>query len=290
MFPNKERCRTLGDMTTNTQDLQTSPAATAPAKSSKRPDLANRRLLIWVAGLVLAIAGYLIAKPFLPPPWQRPGTEILQPVAALGAVLLLAPFLFSLGKRGGHSQIPNRLFILHVGASLFGMFLVSLHAAAAFAGPPLVLVACLVFLTLTGVVARVHLAPRMAATIGRKSAPFQAGDPALKTKLRKLIDDKTALLTKLDPQASEALFSPTLRHFLTAPLKSLAYARLARKESRLMGARQSVSWLQAWWRPIHMALAWLFLAGLILHVVLVTFFAGYVADGRDIYWWHLAAW
>jgi len=39
-----------------------------------------------------------------------------------------------------------------------------------------------------------------------------------------------------------------------------------------------------------MALAWLFLAGLILHVIVVTFFAGYVAEGRDIYWWHLAAW
>lgn len=277
-------------MTTNTQDLRTSPAGTAPVKTPKRPDLANRRLLIWVAGLVLAIIGYLIAKPFLPALWQRPGTEILQPVAALGAVLLLAPFLFSLGKRSGHSQIPNRLFILHVGASLAGMFLVSLHAAAAFAGPPLILIACLALLAATGVVARVHLAPRMAATFGRKSAPFQAGDPALKAKLRALIDAKTALLARLDPQASEALFSPTLKHFLTAPLTSLAYARLARKESRLMGARRSVSWLQAWWRPAHMALAWLFLAGLVLHVVLVTFFAGYVADGRDIYWWHLAAW
>ncbi len=277
-------------MTTNTQDLHTSPAAPVPAKSPKRPDLSNRRLLIWVAGLVLAIAGFLIAKPFLPAPWQRPGTEILQPVAAIGAVLLLAPFLFSLGKRGGHSQIPNRLFILHVGASLLGMFLVSLHAAAAFSGPPLVLVACLVLLILTGVVARVHVSSRMASTFGRKSAPFQAADPGLKAKLRALIDRKAALLRHLDAQASEALFSPTLRHFLRAPVKSLAYARLAREEARLIGARRSVSWLQAWWRPVHMALAWLFLAGLILHVVLVTFFAGYVADGRDIYWWHLAAW
>ncbi|UTW52709.1 hypothetical protein KFF05_04925 [bacterium SCSIO 12827] len=277
-------------MTTNTQDLHTSPAAPAPAKSPKRPDLSNRRLLIWVASLVLAIAGFLIAKPFLPAPWQRPGTEILQPVAAIGAVLLLAPFLFSLGKRAGHSQIPNRLFILHVGASLLGMFLVSLHAAAAFSGPPLVLVACLVLLVLTGVVARVHVSSRMASTFGRKSAPFQAADPGLKAKLRALIDRKAALLRHLDAQASEALFSPTLRHFLRAPVKSLAYARLAREEARLIGARRSVSWLQAWWRPVHMALAWLFLAGLILHVVLVTFFAGYVADGRDIYWWHLAAW
>jgi len=277
-------------MTTTAQTPVTKPDGTVPVNSAGRPDLADRRLLIWVAALALAILGYLAAKPFLPAPWQRPGTDILQPVAALGAVLLLAPFLFSLGKRGGHSQIPNRLFILHVGASLLGMFLVSLHAAAAFTGPPLVLIACLALLVLTGVVARVHVSSRMASTFGRKSAPFQAGDPDLKTKLRALIDKKTALLARLDPQASEALFSPSLRHFLTAPLKSLAYARLAREEARLIGARRSVSRLQAWWRPVHMALAWLFLAGLVLHVVLVTLFAGYVADGRDIYWWHLAAW
>ncbi len=277
-------------MTTTAQTPVTKPDGTVPVNSAGRPDLADRRLLIWVAALALAILGYLAAKPFLPAPWQRPGTEILQPVAALGAVLLLAPFLFSLGKRGGHSKIPNRLFILHVGASLLGMFLVSLHAAAAFTGPPLVLIACLALLVLTGVVARVHVSSRMASTFGRKSAPFQAGDPDLKTKLRALIDKKTALLARLDPQASEALFSPTLRHFLTAPLKSLAYARLVREEARLIGARRSVSRLQAWWRPVHMALAWLFLVGLVLHVVLVTLFAGYVADGRDIYWWHLAAW
>jgi len=277
-------------MTTTAQTPVTKPDGTVPVNSAGRPDLADRRLLIWVAALALAILGYLAAKPFLPAPWQRPGTDILQPVAALGAVLLLAPFLFSLGKRGGHSQIPNRLFILHVGASLLGMFLVSLHAAAAFTGPPLVLIACLALLVLTGVVARVHVSSRMASTFGRKSAPFQAGDPDLKTKLRALIDKKTALLARLDPQASEALFSPSLRHFLTAPLKSLAYARLVREEARLIGARRSVSRLQAWWRPVHMALAWLFLVGLVLHVVLVTLFAGYVADGRDIYWWHLAAW
>jgi hypothetical protein len=277
-------------MNLSTQEGLTAPDGAAPVGASPRPDLSNRRLLIWVACLTAALLAYLAAKPFLPALWQRPGTEVLQPLAALGAVLLLAPFLFSLGKRGGHSKIPNRLFILHVGASLLGMFLVSLHAVAAFTGPPLILLACLVLLAVTGVVARVHLAPKMAATFGRKSAPFQAGDPALKAALRKLIDDKTALLARLDPDAQEALFSPTLRHFLKAPLKSLAYARLARRESRLIGARQSVSWLQAWWRPVHMALAWLFLAGLVLHVVMVTFFAGYVAEGRDIYWWHLAAW
>jgi hypothetical protein len=47
---------------------------------------------------------------------------------------------------------------------------------------------------------------------------------------------------------------------------------------------------QAWWRPLHMALAWLFVLGVVIHVVTVTFFAGYVADGGPITWWHLRAW
>ncbi|PIW30839.1 MAG: hypothetical protein COW30_01075 [Rhodospirillales bacterium CG15_BIG_FIL_POST_REV_8_21_14_020_66_15] len=280
----------MGNMISHTNKVRTDPAGAEPDKPARRPDLSDRRLLAWVTILGLALLFYLAAKPGLPDAWQRPGSEILQPLAALGAALLLAPFLFSLGKRGGHSKAPNRLFILHVGASLLGMFLVALHAAAAIKGPPLALVGLLILLAVTGVVARVHISSRMAATFARKPAPFQAADPAVKARLREVIDAKTALLKRLDPQASEALFSPTLKHFLGAPLKSLAYARLARREAQLMGARGSVHWLQAWWRPVHMALAWLFLAGLILHVVLVTLFAGYVADGREIYWWHLAAW
>ena len=67
-------------------------------------------------------------------------------------------------------------------------------------------------------------------------------------------------------------------------------AMLARTEERMVGARQSVGAGQAWWRPLHMALAGIFVAGLLTHIVVVTFFAGYVAEGRDIYWWHITAW
>jgi hypothetical protein len=263
---------------------------TGPAPTPPRPDLSNRRLIAGVTALGLALLFYLGAKSGLPGGWQQPGSAVLHPAAAFGAVLLLTPFLFSLGKRGGHATVPNKLFILHVGASLLGIFLVTVHAAAALSGPPLALLGCLVLLVVSGMVGRVYLAPCMATTFGTKSAPFTAPDPALRERLRTLIGEKRALLARLDPGADEALYSVTLRHWLTAPLMSLAYARLARKEAELIGARQSVPPLQAWWRPLHIALAWAFLAGLILHVVLVTFFAGYVADGREIYWWHLAAW
>ena len=278
-------------MTTKAEPTLSAPPRPRPRTATgQRPDLSNRRLLTVVTVLGLGLLFYLVAKPHLPDAWQHPGSYILQPLAAVGALLLLTPFAFSIGKRGGYSEIPNKLFILHVGASLVGMVLVTVHAVAALSGPPLILLGCLLGLAVTGVLARTVMAPRMAATFGSKSAPFQAPDPELKDRLRALIAEKTALLARLDPEASEALFSVTLRHLLRKPVKSLAYMRLVRREAELMGTRRSVPFAQAWWRPLHMALAWMFLAGLILHIVLVTFFAGYVADGREIYWWHLAAW
>jgi hypothetical protein len=204
-------------------------------------------------------------------------------------LLLLVPFVFSLGKRAGVSRVPNRLFVAHVGASLLGMVLVGAHALAGHGGPPLAIVASLVLLALTGVYARLRVAGSMAATLGTKTAPFAAPDPALRERLRSLIARKRTVLERLDPAASEAVFSVTLAHWLRAPRLSLAYVRLAREEARLIGARASVGWVQAWWRPLHLALAWFFLAALLLHVVVVTLFAGYAADG-PVYWWHLTDW
>src|SRR3546814_1746537 len=77
-------------------------------------------------------------------------------------------------------------------------------------------------------------------------------------------------------------FSLTLAHWLRHPRRARAYAWLVREENRLVGTRQSVGLEQAWWRPLHMALAYVFVFGLIIHVVTVTFFAGYVADGGAI--------
>ena len=86
------------------------------------------------------------------------------------------------------------------------------------------------------------------------------------------------------------MFSPNLSHWLGHPLLALAYLRLVREEEALIGVRESVGRAQAWWRAAHLALAVLFVIGLVIHVVTVTFFAGYVADGGEIYWWHLTKW
>ncbi|RPJ47848.1 MAG: DUF4405 domain-containing protein [Betaproteobacteria bacterium] len=130
----------------------------------------------------------------------------------------------------------------------------------------------------------------MAATFAAKAPAFTRPDAAARERLRALIIEKRSLLTELDPLASEGTFSVNLPQFIRSPRLALAYRRLAREESRLLGTRRAVSMQQAWWRPLHMALAWLFVLGVVIHVVTVTFFAGYVADGGPITWWHLRAW
>ncbi len=257
--------------------------------NTNRPDLSNTALRKLSLALIVALVVAVLTRPWLPPAWQQPGSPLLQSLAAIGAVLLLAPFLFLFGKRSGASAVPNRLFVLHVGASLSGMLLIWLHAQARLEGPPLLLLLCLALLFVSGMLGRVRLAPRMAATFGSKPGAFAGDHGGLREQIRGILEQKTELLQRLDPAANEALFSVTLGHWLRAPRLSLAYTRLTRRESRLIGARQSVPWLQAWWRPLHIAIAWLFLGGLLLHVILVLFFAGYVADGREITWWHLRA-
>ncbi|MEZ5659879.1 MAG: hypothetical protein R3E83_15505 [Burkholderiaceae bacterium] len=257
---------------------------------ARRPDLANRHLVMAAVAVVLVLAAFVMLRVHLPADQMRPGSPWLQSAAIAGALLLLGPFLFSAGKRSGRSRSPNRLFIMHVATSLSGMLLVGLHASVSLSGPPLVMVICLALLLLSGAYARIRVAPMMAATLGTKRAPFAPPDPALKNRLRALIAAKTTLLSRLDPRADEALFSVTLAHWLRSPRLAWAYQRLAREESVLIGARHSVPAAQAWWRPLHMALAWLFLLALLTHVIVVLFFAGYAAGDGEIYWWHLSAW
>jgi hypothetical protein len=260
------------------------------APSRHRPDLSNQKLWIMLLALVAGVILFLLIKPYLGPAWQRPGTALMQSVAIGGAVLLLVPFLFSLGKRGGLSQVPNKLFILHVGASIMGSLLVAGHAVASLDGPPLMLLAALVLLMITGAFGRVYANRIFAASFAMKPAPFAAHDETIKTAIKNLIEAKRGVLKRLDPAAKEALFSVTLGHWMKRPILSLTYVRLARRESALVRSRHSLPRHGAYWRPLHLLLAWLFLAGMITHIVVVTFFAGYVADGGEIYWWHVTAW
>ena len=257
---------------------------------SVRPVLRKHGLLALMVGTAGLTALFFTVRPVLPAAWSTPGSPELYLTGVLGALLCLAPFAFVIAKRSGRADSPPAWFIAHVVAATIGVALLVIHSGLHVRRPPALLLAGGLFLVVQGVWARVWLAHRVARVFGGRYAAIVGTGGIDKERLRALIDAKTALLARLDREAQEALFSPALSHWCRHPLLSLRYVRLAKAESALVGQYGTVSPVLAYWRALHIAVAFLFLAGMLVHVVTVTFFAGYVADGGPIDWWHLTAW
>ncbi len=255
-----------------------------------RKDLSDKRLLTFTGAAVGAIVLWFLGRGLLSEAWRVPGSPELYLAGVAGVILLLVPVAFVIAKRGGSGANPVNWFNAHVICSLAGMVLIAIHSGGFLRRPPALLLLTLLALAALGVWARVRGSRRSAATFASKAPAFHVPDTATRERLRALISEKRALLAQLDPQANEGTFSVNLPHFIRSPRLALAYRRLAREETRLLGTRAAVSVQQAWWRPLHMALAWLFVLGVVIHVITVTFFAGYVADGGPITWWHIKAW
>jgi hypothetical protein len=262
-----------------------------PGKDRKtRPVFGTRALLAVVLGTAAAVILFFALRRFLPSAWSMPGSPELYLTGVLGAVLALTPFAYFVAKRSGYSENPPAWFIAHAVAGCIGVGLLIVHSGLYIRRPPALLLAGGLFLIVQGAWARIYLSHRIAGTFGGKFRAFLSPDPPDKALLAQIIDAKRTLLATLDADKSEATFRPTLAHWLAHPLLAWRYARLARAEMALIGQRRAVSPAQAYWRALHMAVAALFLLGLAIHVVTVTFFAGYVADGGPIHWWHLADW
>lgn len=256
-----------------------------------RPDLSNRLLVLLIAGAAAILVVYFgLARPLLPEAWRTPGSPQLYFVGVAGALLLLVSMAFVLVKRTGRGGSPQAWFIAHVVCSTLGAVLIAVHSGGFLRRPPALLLLAIVALVALGVWARVRGSRRMAATFATKQRAFAPVAGADRSRLAAVIAEKKRLLAEIDPGAREGTFSLTLAHRLRSPLKARAYARLVREENRLMGMRASVGLEQAFWRPLHLAIAYLFVLGILVHVITVTFFAGYVADGGPITWWHLAKW
>ena len=255
-----------------------------------RPVLRRNALLALMAGVAGLTVLFFGMRPILPAAWSTPGSPELYFTGVLGALLCLTPFAFSIAKRSGRADSPPAWFIAHVAAATVGVALLVIHSGLHVRRPPALLLAGGLFLVVQGAWARVWLAHHVSSVFGGRYAAIIGTGNLDKERLRALIDAKTALLTRLDREAEEALFSPTLSHWCRHPLLSLRYVRLAQAEAGLIGQRRAVSPALAHWRALHIAAAFLFLIGLVVHVVTVTFFAGYVADGGPIGWWHMTAW
>ena len=242
-----------------------------------------------LAGTVILVASSAMLWPVV----STPGSVAGQLCAALGALLLLAPLAFVIMKRSGWSANPPLWFTGHVLATSLGSCLIFVHVASGdWLTPPGVVLLLMLFLILQGSLLRGILSRGFSLLFARSSAPMGFAAPAGldKLALQQVIDAKIDLLGTLDPAADEALFSPALKHWLGQPLRSFRYQLLAEREARMIGARTSAGVGLGWSRRIHMLAALGFYLGLVAHIVVVLFFAGYAADGGAIDWWYITAW
>lgn len=269
--------------------MRESPFAAGPGRMPKLK-LTNAALAALVGATLVAILAWFVLRWALAAAWRTPGSPPLYLCGVAGALLLLVPAAFAIAKRGGRSRHPVAWFNAHVVCACLGSVLIAVHSAGHLGRAPALLLAALVALAALGVWARLRAARLLAATFGAKVAAFPPPDAAARARLARLIERKRALLPALAPQAEEGTFSVTLPLLVRHPGAALAYRALEREEAHLLGTRRAVPPAQAWWRALHIALAWAFVLGVAVHVVTVTFFAGYVADYGPIGWWHVTAW
>jgi hypothetical protein len=256
--------------------------------NKNRPDLSAASIMLLVSAVVV-----MVPVTMFWPGITSPGSPSGQLSAALGALLLLAPLLFLIMKRSGLANNPPAWFIGHVLATALGSCLIFIHVAAGdWFTPPGIVLLLLLFLILQGGVLRAILSRGFSLLFARSSAPrgFSVPNRLDKTALQRVIDSKIRLLQTLDPGADEALFSPALKHWLRQPVNSLRYQLLAEREAGMIGVRASTGIGLGWSRRIHMLAALGFYLGLLAHIVVMLFFAGYAAAGRPIDWWYITAW
>jgi len=88
----------------------------------------------------------------------------------------------------------------------------------------------------------------------------------------------------------KAHYKRPLAHRVSHPQLSFRYQSLIDSEARMVGARQAAGRIRGWSRRIHMIVAVLFYGGLLTHIIVVLFFAGYAAGDSEIDWWYITAW
>jgi hypothetical protein len=255
-----------------------------------RPDLSASFLVRW---LISILAGVLVFAAISGLTGLSPASPAGQLLGIAGAILLLMPLVFSIMKRVAGAASPPTWFVVHVLCAGVGLVLVAAHAAGGqWLSPPALIFLAALFLVVQGSLARVFLGTRLGDLFAASTGSFNHGEtPAIdRQALKRVIESKRLLLQSLSPQDNEGTFSVTVSHWCRRPVLSWRYAALAREEQQLVGARQRAGRLLTLWRPLHMLVAAAFLVGMLIHVVVVLFFAGYVAGDNPITWWHITDW
>lgn len=250
-------------------------------------ELGDRLLVGMMLAAILFMTIYFSILPILPSAWQNPGSLLLYLCGTVGAVFLLASTVFVIVKRTGMGGAPPAWFLAHVVLAILGMMLVAIHSTGSLKQPPALMFLALIGLSVVGVWARIRVSSQMSATFGTRHRNFGAMNAHRQARLHEIILKKQQVLLRLDAKASEGMFSLTVMHWCWKPRLALSYACLVFHENRLIGTRSALSPAQVYWRWVHIMLGILFVIGLVSHVVTVTFFADYVAAGREITWPHV---
>lgn len=260
-------------------------------KSPKRVDLGKHTLLILMGSVVLLVTTILVLEQLQIITFGRPGSPLYQGSALIGAALLCVPVFFSIAKRSGFAKKPPRWFVSHVLFSSLGIIFILLHAAGgSFISVPGFIFFLLLLVVVQGFLSRALLASPLSNLFAGKVISFKQANQDLKENISKIIEDKIKLLERLDAKANEALFSVNLTHWIRHPFLAFSYVRLAKREADLVGSRKLAGPQLSLWRRFHILLGYLFVFGMSAHIIIATFFAGYVAGGGEIYWWHVKAW
>lgn len=228
----------------------------------------------------------------------RAGSPVGQSLGILAAVLMLGSVFYLLVRR---SDIDTRskphAQQLHAVIGSIGVATALLHSHAYLRHwSAWVLLAALGLLA-TGLYGRLLSPQRVGRAFGRSALPFTAAGPDWpKLAIDPLLYEKQDLAGRLSQnRIPERRFVLRLQHWRRHPLLALKFQRLAGRERRLIARHRlcrSVAPMltERWWRRMHLLMAWLFAIGIVAHVITTVFFAGYVAEGREIYWWHLTDW
>ncbi len=256
----------------------------------------NRRVAAAALGLAAVTIVYL-AGGLDGLPWDlRPGSAIGQSLGILAGVLLLATLAYVRVRR---SEAPHpakpAAQLAHALVGTLGTALAIMHSRAALSEWSTLVLFAVLGLVASGLYGRVVAPRRVGTTFGRGAVPYQAAHQGATAEGDRIVEQKRRLIRTFTEHGREGEFVLRWQHWRRNPRGALRYHRLGMLERRVMAANPlsastEISLLERWWRRAHLILAALFVIGLFAHVVTTVFFAGYVAEGRDIYWWHLTDW
>ncbi len=236
-------------------------------------------------------------------PWDlRPGSPTGQSLGICAALILLGTLYYVPVRRSDNTSLSKPAAqTWHGLAGTFGITLAIAHSGFALREWSTLVLLATIGLLSTGLYGRVIAPLRAGATFGRSAIPYAtsvqsaATSNATSNQARELIRAKRSLLKSLAADAGEGEFILRWHHWTRHPRIAYGYYRLNVAERRMLArhplsGNSAIPVIERYWRRFHLWLAVLFIFGIVAHIITTVLFAGYVADGREIYWWHLTKW